>query len=122
VAFVFDHFARLTPAHCGTHPAHALLLELLTSGRAWLKVSGGYLVSASHNVDDPALHMLARSFIEAAPEQIIWGSDWPHATASAGQHPLPDDAHQIDRLAQWAGDTHTLHRILATNPERLYGF
>jgi hypothetical protein len=35
---------------------------------------------------------------------------------------MPDDARQVDRLAEWAGDAPTLHRILVTNPERLYGF
>lgn len=122
VELVFDHFARLTPAHRESHPAHALLRELLTSGRAWLKVSGGYLVSASHSVDDPALDTLARGLMAAAPERIVWGSDWPHATASNGQHPYPDDARQVERLAQWAGDAQTLRRILVSNPERLYGF
>lgn len=122
VDLVFDHFARLTPAHGESHPAHVLLRELLASGRAWLKVSGGYLVSASHSVDDPALDTLARKLIAAAPERIVWGSDWPHATASTGQHPYPDDARQVERLAKWAGDADSLRRILVDNPERLYGF
>lgn len=122
VDFVFDHFARITPMQAGQHPAHALVLDLLRGGRAWLKLSGGYLVSERHSVDDPALDALARSFIDAAPDRIVWGSDWPHATASAGQHPYPDDARQIERLAQWAGDADTLRRILVINPERLYGF
>lgn len=122
VDLVFDHFARIPPAQVGQHPAHALVLDLLRGGRAWLKLSGGYLVSEHHSVDDPALDALARSFIDAAPERIVWGSDWPHATASAGRHPYPDDARQIERLAQWAGDAQTLRRILVSNPERLYGF
>lgn len=122
VDLVFDHFARLTPKQGCQHSAHALMLELLAGGRAWLKLSGGYLVSETHSVDDPALDALAQSFIQAAPERIVWGSDWPHATASAGQHAYPDDARQIERLAQWAGDAATLRRILVTNPEHLYGF
>lgn len=122
VDLVFDHFARIAPTQAGQHPAHALVLDLLRGGRTWLKLSGGYLVSERHSVDDPALDALARSFIEAAPERMVWGSDWPHATASAGRHPCPDDARQIERLAQWAGDAQTLRRILVSNPERLYGF
>lgn len=122
VDLVFDHFARIAPAQAGQHPAHALVLDLLRGGRAWLKLSGGYLVSATHSVDDPALDALAHSFIEAAPERMVWGSDWPHATASAGRHPYPDDARQVERLAQWAGDADTLHRVLVSNPQRLYGF
>ena len=122
IDLVFDHFARLRPEHLNQHPAHALVLDLLATGRVWLKLSGGYLVSALGSSEDPALHALARSFIDAAPERLLWGSDWPHASASAGLHPMPDDARQIDALAQWAGDAHTLRQVLVHNPERLYGF
>lgn len=122
VELVFDHFARLAPEQRHTHPAHALVLELLSAGRAWIKLSGGYLVSPMRSVEDPALDALARSFIEAAPTRVVWGSDWPHATASAGRQPMPDDARQVERLAQWAGDAATLRAVLVDNPQRLYGF
>jgi len=119
---VFDHFARIAPERFHREPAHALVLDLLAAGRAWIKLSGGCLVSTSGSVDDPALDALARSFIGAAPHRVVWGSDWPHATASAGRQPMPDDARQVDRLAEWAGDARTLHALLAANPQRLYGF
>lgn len=122
VDLVFDHFARISPAQCGRHPAHALVLGLLRSQRAWVKFSGGYLVSPIASTEDPALDALAHSFIDAAPQRVVWGSDWPHATASAGHQPMPDDAKQIDCLARWAGDPDRLQQILVTNPERLYGF
>lgn len=122
VALVFDHFARIAPGAFTRDPAHALVRELLETGRAWVKLSGGYLVSPQGTVEDPALDAVARSFIQAAPQRVLWGSDWPHATASAGRQPMPDDARQVDRLAEWAGDAPTLHRILVSNPERLYGF
>ena len=122
IDLVLDHFARLGPEHLGQHPAHAQVLGLLETGRVWLKLSGGYLVSGLGRSEDPALHALARSFIEAAPERMLWGSDWPHASASAGLHPWPDDARQIECLAQWAGDAHTLQQVLVRNPEHLYGF
>lgn len=122
VELVFDHFGRVTPDLCGRHPAHALLLELLEARRAWVKLSGGYLVSPDHDTDDPQLLPLARSFINAAPDRVIWGSDWPHATASAGRHPMPDDAAQIDALARWAGDAQQRQHILVHNPQKLYGF
>ena len=122
VELVFDHFGRVTPGLCGRHPAHALLLELLGAGRAWVKLSGGYLVSPDHDTDDPQLLPLALSFIDAAPDRVIWGSDWPHVTASAGRHPMPDDAAQIDALARWAGDGQQLEQILVHNPQKLYGF
>ena len=100
------------------------MLQLLGKGRAWVKLSGGYIVSATHAVDDPALDALATSYLRAAPERVLWGSDWPHATASAGLHPLPDDALQIDTLARWCdlAGADALRRVLVTNPAELYGF
>jgi len=124
VPLVFDHLGRIAPEQAGRHPGHALLLHLMGEGRAWVKLSGGYIVSATHAVDDPALDALATSYLRAARERVLWGSDWPHATASAGRHPMPDDALQIDTLARWCAsvDTGALHRVLVTNPAALYGF
>ena len=124
VPLVFDHLGRIPPAQAGQHPAHALLLQLLGEGRAWVKLSGGYIVSATHAVDDPALDALATSYLRAAPQRVLWGSDWPHATASAGLHPMPDDALQIDALARWCTsvDAGALQRVLVANPAVLYGF
>ena len=122
VELVFDHFGSVTPDLCGQHPAHALLLDLMLEKRAWVKLSGGYLVSPLGRSDDPQLLPLARSFIDAAADRVIWGSDWPHATASAGRQHMPDDAAQVDALAHWAGDAERLREILVTNPEKLYGF
>lgn len=120
VPIVFDHFARIAPQEAGRHAAHALVLRLLEQGRAWVKLSGGYIVSSRRSSDDPALHALARSYIDANPERILWGSDWPHATASAGLQPMPDDAAQMDRLTDWAGSRSA--QILVANPAALYGF
>ncbi|MDD2545585.1 MAG: amidohydrolase family protein [Burkholderiaceae bacterium] len=125
VPLVFDHFGRIAPAQAGRHPAHVLLLQLLDEGRAWIKLSGGYLVSALHSVEDPTLDALAASYLRCAPERVLWGSDWPHATASAGMQALPDDARQVDRLIDWteqAGGAATLQRVLVDNPQQLYGF
>lgn len=122
VQIVFDHMARLQPGQAFNHPAHALVLRLLREGRAWVKLSGGYIVSGNGRTEDPAIDPLARSYIQAAPDRVLWGSDWPHATASAGLHPMPDDAQQIDRLAHWAQDNKVFEQILVRNPEQLYGF
>ncbi|SDO75773.1 Predicted metal-dependent hydrolase, TIM-barrel fold [Paracidovorax cattleyae] len=37
VPLVFDHLGRIPPALAARHPAHALLLELLQDGRAWMR-------------------------------------------------------------------------------------
>lgn len=118
---VFDHMARIGPQQAGAHPAHALVLRLLERGRAWIKLSGGYIVSPRRCVEDAALDTLARGYLDANPERVVWGSDWPHASASAGMQPMPDDARQLDRLADWTGGAR-LRQVLVHNPAALYGF
>jgi predicted TIM-barrel fold metal-dependent hydrolase len=122
VDVVFDHFARVTPRDGGVHPAHDLVKALLIAQRAWVKISGGYLLSDNGSITAPELIELARSYTRIAPERVVWGSDWPHATASAGYQPMPDDAQQIDHLAAWMATPQLLEQILVTNPARLYEF
>ena len=121
VPIVFDHFGRV-PQTDARHPARDVILGLLEQERAWVKLSGGYLASASGTVEDRELDLLAGTYLDAAPDRVVWGSNWPHPTASAGHHPFPDDARQIDRLAEWAGSAQRLQQVLVANPQRLYGF
>jgi D-galactarolactone isomerase len=56
--------------------------------------------------------------VKAAPERLVWGSDWPHPTPTV----KPDDALLFDLLSEWAPEAATRNRILVANPEALYGF
>ncbi len=122
VPLVLDHFGRIRPSMVNTHPAHALVLQLLSSGLAWVKLSGGYIVTELCPPSYGDVASLARSYLNVAPDRVLWGPDWPHASATAGHQPLPDDAQQMDLLAQWVGDPKLLERVLVDNPAELYGF
>jgi predicted TIM-barrel fold metal-dependent hydrolase len=122
VPVVFDHLARIAPSQAGTHPAHRWVLRMLDSGRAWVKLSGAYIVSEAGPPDYADVDALARSYLAAAPERVVWGSDWPHASATAGHQPMPDDARQIELLAAWTRTADALRRVLVANPAVLYGF
>ncbi len=61
---------------------------------------------------------MAEAFVAAAPERLVWGSDWPHPTESR----KPDDAVLLDLLRTWAADDEARRRILVENPQALYGF
>ena len=65
--------------------------------------------------------LIAQAFVKAAPERLVWGSDWPHPSASAASG-KPDDSLLFDLLSTWAPDAAVRHRILVQNPEALYGF
>ena len=102
------------------HPSHRIVRELLDKRRAWVKLSGAYLNSKIGPPSYPEPTKIAQAFVRAAPERLVWGSDWPHPSVAPGQK--PDDAVLFDLLPIWASVEATRHRILVENPERLYGF
>ena len=116
---VFDHLAHM-PQPIGTgHPAFAVVVDLLQKGKAWVKLSGAY---ADTKVGPPTYAdatAVAQAYVKAAPERLVWGSDWPHPSERTDK---PDDALLFDLLAQWAPDEAVRNRILVDNPARLYGF
>jgi len=118
---VFDHLGRVPQPAGIDHPSFRVILRLVDKGRAWVKVSGAYhdtKVGPPSYADTSAV---AKAFVSAAPERMVWGSDWPHPTVKEIAN-KPDDAILFDLLADWAPDERTLRRVLVENPERLYGF
>jgi predicted TIM-barrel fold metal-dependent hydrolase len=63
---------------------------------------------------------MARKLVEAFPERLVWGSDWPHTLL--WDVPMPDDGDLIDLIGEWIPDEATRRRILVDNPVALYGF
>ena len=117
---VFDHLGRLPQPTPLDHAAFKIIRTMLDKGRSWVKLSGAYMdtkVGAPTYADKLAV---AQAYIKAAPERVVWGSDWPHPTEKADDK--PNDATLFDLLAEWAPDAAQRQRILVTNPEALYGF
>lgn len=115
---VFDHMGRLPQPEGVNHAAFTLIRKLIDRGRTWVKLSGAYMdtrVGAPTYADKTPI---AQAFIKAAPERMVWGSDWPHPT----EKEKPDDAALFDLLAEWAPDEAVRRRILVDNPAELYGF
>jgi predicted TIM-barrel fold metal-dependent hydrolase len=130
VPVVFDHFGGARADRGPGQPGFADLLELVRSGKAYVKVSGAYRASALAP-DYPDVVPLAQALIAANPERIVWGTDWPHpdAVTRPGRKPtdvnppLPiDDTRLLNQLRVWAPDPTVRRRILVDNPAELYGF
>ena len=120
VPVVFDHLAHVPHAEGRRHAAFGVVAGLLQAGRAWVKLSGFYQDAASAPPGYAAAVDLAAAFAAAAPERLVWGSDWPHPTEQPDR--LPDDAQLLDAFADAVPDGAVRHRILVDNPARLYGF
>jgi predicted TIM-barrel fold metal-dependent hydrolase len=116
---VFDHLGN-PPLPAGTeHPSHAIILELVNKGRTWVKLSGAYANSKIGPPDYPEATKIAQAFVRAAPERLVWGSDWPHPGVPDNK---PDDAVLFDLMTVWVPNEAMRNRVLVTNPETLYGF
>jgi predicted TIM-barrel fold metal-dependent hydrolase len=130
VPVVFDHFGGAQAAPGQAQAGFADLIALVASGRAYVKISGGYRAS-TQAPDYPDVAPLARALIAANPARIVWGTDWPHpnSTVPPGAKvtdvmPLLriDDGRLMNRLPVWAPDAGMRKAILVDNPARLYGF
>jgi D-galactarolactone isomerase len=114
---VFDHMGRLPPKQGPDHTAFRVIADLVSKGRAWVKLAGAYLNTEQGPPYVDATR-IARAFVIHAPERLVWGSDWPHVTETH----KPDDAELFDLLAAWAGSDRVRDLILVDNPAKLYGF
>jgi len=96
------------------------LLRLLAEGRAWVKLTGPYRISATtmpHGDTDAFAHRL----VDAAIDRLVWGTDWPHVMAKWSL-PMPNDGDLADLLLRWIPNEAKRRRVLVDNPTRLYGF
>ena len=130
VPTVLDHFGGAQAALGLAQPGFADLVDLVRSGKAYVKVSGAYRAS-TQAPDYPDVAPLARALIAANAERIVWGTDWPHPNSVTGPgrkvtdiSPLwqIDDGAVLNQLPVWAPEAATRKTILVDNPARLYGF
>ena len=115
---VIDHVGRFMDPVAPEHPAFRSLLRLLESGRVWVKLSAPYESSKSGPPSYDDVARLAKLLAKAAPERMLWASNWPHP----GMKVLPDEAGLLDLLLDWVPDEKVRRRVLVENPAELYGF
>ena len=123
---VFDHIARIKPAEGIKQPAFQLLLDLLKEDRFWVKISGADKICNTRVHSYPGVPYIevvpfARAVIAAAPERVIWGTDWPHSNNFAPGY-TPNDGDLLDLLLEFAPSEALRRKILVDNPAALYGF
>ena len=125
VPVVFDHFANARPELGPQQPGFPELVELVRSGKAYVKIS----VTAGPRPDYSAFVPLAKALIAANPERMLWGTNWPHPNSGSGRKPTEltplfqvDDGLVLNLLPVWAPDAGIRRKILVDNPAKLYSF
>lgn len=118
VPMVIDHMGRVKASEGLEQEPFRVLLSFMKNQNTWVKICGAERVSSKGPPFDDALPF-ARALIEAAPDRILWGTDWPHP--NVGKH-MPNDSDLVDLFARMAPTAELQRRILVDNPARLYGF
>jgi 2-pyrone-4,6-dicarboxylate lactonase len=116
VPFVIDHMGRVKASAGVDQVPFRALLDLLQVENCWVKVCGCERVSAT----GPPFHdavPFARALVEAAPDRVLWGTDWPHP--NVGRF-MPNDGDLVDLVPLIAPDDASRHKLLVENPARLY--
>jgi predicted TIM-barrel fold metal-dependent hydrolase len=105
--------------HVADSPGFRWFCDRLKSGRYWCKLSGAdrnTRIGSPYDDTKPGM----RALMDANPDRLVWGSDWPHI----GHQPSsePDDSVLMRLLKDVAADAELVRRILVDNAEALYGF
>lgn len=116
--FIVDHMARVEAAAGLGQPGFQALLESMKRPHAWVKISGADRIGAKPAGPYDDVVPFARALVAAAPDRVLWGTDWPHTNV---EH-VADDGDLADLLARFVPDEATRTRILVDNPTRLYDF
>jgi predicted TIM-barrel fold metal-dependent hydrolase len=116
VPFVIDHMGRVRAKNGLEQEPFRQLLDLVRNELAWVKICGPERVSSSGAPFHDAVPFAAR-LIQAAPDRVLWGTDFPHPNISGD---MPNDGDLVDLLALAAPDEELRRRILVDNPDRLY--
>ncbi len=119
VPVVLDHMGHMVSQKSVKDPGFQQLLRLLGDGLAWVKLSGAYRLTDGHHPDYSDVDDIVNALIHTNPDQLVWGSDWPHPQVP---HAMPNDTQLLNLVAKWVPDASLRNRILVDNPEQLYGF
>ena len=115
---VLDHFGESDAREGAEAPGFRALLRLVGEHGAWAKLSAPYRVSL-RGPDYPDARPLHEAVLRAAPDRVVWGSDWPHPQIPAER--MPNDGRLLNLLLAWTPDPVDRERVLVRNPLRLYG-
>ena len=118
VDFTLAHMGMFLAREGPQQPGFRKLLDLLRTGegRCYVKLTGVYRMSQAPGFADAA--PMARALIDAAPDRIIWGSDYPHLSFAD----KVGSAQLFKLLLEWAPEEAQRKKILVDNPARLFGF
>ena len=114
VPVVIDHMGGFDVNAGVDEPGFKALVSLVEAGRAWVKLCVyRNLLTAPDLEQGRPFH---QALLQAHPERLLWGSDWPHLRVV----PEPDAADLLALFKAWTGSESLVQQVLQTNPTALY--
>jgi predicted TIM-barrel fold metal-dependent hydrolase len=117
IPVVFEHMGMLNPGEGIQGKDFQTLLALLREGRIWVKLSVCRCSAQAPVYAD--LQPFTDALLEANPDQLLWGSDWPFIRMQGNE---PDVSDLLELLIKWINDPAIEQKVLVDNPARLFGF
>ncbi len=120
IPIAIDHMAHVDYAAGVDQPSVRWILDALKRDNWWMMASNGNRYSKMESKWDDVLPC-GRAFVQAAPDRIIWCTDWPHPQWTKR---MMNDAEEVeDLLYRFVdNDPALIQKILVDNPARLHGF
>lgn len=117
VDIVLGHLGYMKTDKGLEQPGYQAMLRLMRRGKCWVKLTGPYRIS-TQSLPHADTNAYARALLDAAPERVIWGTDWPHVMVKGE---MPNDGDLADLLLEWVPEN-LREQVLVENPAKLYGF
>lgn len=117
VDIVLGHLGYMKTDRGLADPGFQAMLRLMQRGKCWVKLTGPYRIS-TQSLPHADTVAYARALLEAAPGQVVWGTDWPHVMVKSA---MPNDGDLADLLLEWVPEG-LREQVLVSNPAKLYGF
>ncbi len=114
---VVDHMGRPDVGKgIASEEFEAFISLLRNNENIWTKVScPERLTQLAHDYSDVV--PFARELVEAFPNRVLWGTDWPHPNMKSH---VPDDGNLVDVIPKIALTPKLRQHLLVDNPMRLY--
>ncbi|MDP2355376.1 MAG: amidohydrolase family protein [Beijerinckiaceae bacterium] len=118
--YVLDHVSYLGPERPLSDPlAQTILRTLREDEKCWVNLYSFYQRSHTGAPGYADMIPIVRALVEAAPDRVVWGTNWPHVVIEVAD---PDNVDLIDFVFDALPEDDLRTRVLATNPARLYGW
>ncbi len=119
IPFVIDHMGWFDIAQGLKGAGFRTVMQLVRNADCMVKILGAFRRSAEGPPYRDTIPY-AGALLEAAPDRMLWGSDWPHVGIfDHGKMPRIGDL--LEHLHETTNDPILLKKILVDTPARFYG-